>query len=140
MPRAYRKGKRLIQRSGNGRFRKTRMEDIGLAGVCEKCNGILVRVYEGDLNATFLDPSKYRNRCFNCEPGTHGDVDDDIRIDYFRHAEQGVNEDSRCVRVTHVPTGIYVDSKEDVTRQENVVLAMKKLDERIAEFCKKEMK
>jgi hypothetical protein len=63
-----------------------------------------------------------------CEPAT---FDDDVRVDYFRHAGQGVNEDARCARVTHLPTGIYVDSQEDVTRRENLVLAMEKLDARI---------
>lgn len=142
MPSSYKKGqgRRIIYRAGNGRFRKTKPEELGIGGVCPNCNSIMVRIYEGDPEARFMDPAKYRNRCFTCDPATYGGVDDDVRVDYFRHSGQGVNEDSRCVRVTHVPTGIYVDSKEHVTRHENVVLAMKKLDEQIAELCQKEMK
>lgn len=58
--------KRLLFRE-RGKFRKSRPQDFGIGGVCE-CGHLLVRVYEGKTGEPFPDPSKFRYRCFNCEP------------------------------------------------------------------------
>lgn len=66
MPYRY-PNKRMVFRS-QGRFRKATAEDIGIGGVCPKCNHFLLRHYDGDPDGPFVDPSKFRYRCFNCEP------------------------------------------------------------------------
>lgn len=46
------------------------MSDLGIGGVCENCNHLLLRHYDGDPREAFPDPRKFRNRCFTCEPLT----------------------------------------------------------------------
>lgn len=71
MPRSYKApNKRIIPRSGNGRFRKTTMADFGIGGICQKCRHLLVHHYDGDENDPMIDPRKFRYRCFTCEPMT----------------------------------------------------------------------
>jgi hypothetical protein len=60
--------KRMVNRSGNGRFRKAQPSDIGIGGTCPVCRHFLIRVYEGDPNN--IDPRGFRFRCFTCEPMT----------------------------------------------------------------------
>jgi hypothetical protein len=95
------------------------------------------KAYMDRLDAGAMEPCDHWSieQCF-CKGacGCHWKAEKDVRVEYFRHADQGVNELPRCARVTHIPTGIYVDSKEDVMRHENAALAMKKLDERIADL------
>ena len=70
MPKSYKApNKRIIMRSGNGRFRRTTMEDFGVGGVC-KCSHLLVSHYNGDIRDDFIDPRKQVYRCFACEPLT----------------------------------------------------------------------
>jgi hypothetical protein len=64
------KNKRMMFRGPGGKFRKACASDLGIAGVCDTCNGIKVRHYGGDPKEQFVDPFKFRNRCFNCEPET----------------------------------------------------------------------
>lgn len=62
--------KRIISRAGNGRFRKSTMADFGIGGACPVCRHFLIRHYEGDSREPFIDPRKFRYRCFSCEPLT----------------------------------------------------------------------
>lgn len=57
--------------------------------------------------------------------------EENIQIDYFRCLGEGVDVEPRYVRITHSPTGLIVDSKEDVTRRENLALARKMMNERL---------
>jgi hypothetical protein len=41
---------------------------MGIGGVCKVCGHLLLEVYEGDKNERFVDPMKFRYRCFTCEP------------------------------------------------------------------------
>lgn len=59
---------RLIPRSGDGRFRRFTGQDVGIGGVCPKCDHLLLRHYDGDESQRPLDPAKWRYRCFTCEP------------------------------------------------------------------------
>jgi hypothetical protein len=60
MPRAYRTAsKRIIQRRGNGRFRRGTLTDIGM-GRCEVCGTVFVVDYSG-LGET-IDPRDLRDR------------------------------------------------------------------------------
>jgi len=69
MPRPYKTGsKRIINRSPNGRFRKTTMLDFGLGGFCDVCGHIKIRHYDGNDSDPFIDPRLFRYRCFTCEP------------------------------------------------------------------------
>lgn len=72
MTRSYKaRNKRVIKRSGNGRFRRATGADFGI-GICTTngCGGLTVRVYDGDENDEFPDPRKFRQRCYHCEPKT----------------------------------------------------------------------
>lgn len=62
------RNKRIIQRSSNGRFRKTTFQDIGLMGICQTCGHFLMRHYDGNPEDPMIDPRLFRNRCFTCEP------------------------------------------------------------------------
>lgn len=39
--------KRIIHRGGNGRFRKTTMQDFGIGGTCPECRHFLIQHYGG---------------------------------------------------------------------------------------------
>lgn len=60
--------RRTSFRAAGGQFRKAQAADVGIGGVCPTCGHLLIRVYDGDLVGAFVDPSKFRNRCFTCEP------------------------------------------------------------------------
>ena len=62
--------KRFRMRGLGGKFRKATMEDIGIGGVCPKCNHFLIQHYNGDPRDAFPDPRKFVYRCFTCEPLT----------------------------------------------------------------------
>ena len=98
--------KRIAMRSGNGRFRKSKMSDVGLEGVCPVCSHFLLRHYDGDERDPNPDPRKFRNRCFTCEPLT--DEEKKLKaeieaakpkqkglIDLFREAENAISADRR---------------------------------------------
>lgn len=62
--------KRLAMRSGNGQFRKPTPQDFGIGGICEVCNHLLLRHYNGDENERPLNPAGFSYRCFTCNPLT----------------------------------------------------------------------
>lgn len=66
--------KRIIPRGGNGRFRKTTMQDFGIGGACPECRHLLIQHYDGDPRTEFPDPRKFRYRCFTCEPLTEDEL------------------------------------------------------------------
>jgi hypothetical protein len=60
--------KRLIARGQHGRFRRTTLEDVGLA-VCEICGKAFVPDYSSLENDAFIDPRDMRDlkaRCAQC--------------------------------------------------------------------------
>ena len=61
---------RMILRGAGGRFRRERMQDLGIGGVCKKCLHFLMQHYDGD---PCPDPRKFRLRCFTCEPMTEAE-------------------------------------------------------------------
>lgn len=63
----YKNGRMHIRAPG-GQFRKLTGVDVGIGGVCPKCNHLLLRHYDGNENERPLDPMKLRYRCFTCEP------------------------------------------------------------------------
>ena len=85
MMKAYKaSNKRIIPRGGNGRFRKTTMEDFGIGGACPSCRHLLLRHYDGDENDPFPDPRLFRYRCFTCEPKTEAELERDRAIEAER--------------------------------------------------------
>jgi hypothetical protein len=65
MSRPYRAtNKRIIQRSGTGRFRKTTLGDVGL-GACDQCGRIFVPNLSG-LDGPFIDPREFNARRATC--------------------------------------------------------------------------
>jgi Zn ribbon nucleic-acid-binding protein len=66
MPKHYKTtNKRIIQRSPNGSFRKTTLEDVGLGGVCPDCQHLLIWTYFGK-NPQMPDPRETGYECFHC--------------------------------------------------------------------------
>lgn len=66
MPKPYKaRNKRIIQRAGNGKFRKTTLEDVGLGGVCPDCQHFLFQEYFGK-NPEMPDPRELGYECHNC--------------------------------------------------------------------------
>jgi len=65
--------KRQHVRASNGQFRKTKADDLGLRGVCPTCEHLLMRHYDGDERQRPLDPAKWVERCFTCEPYTEAE-------------------------------------------------------------------
>lgn len=67
--------KRGLHRKG-GRFTKLTASAAGI-GECLNCGTLTVRVYDGDAaadqNGAGIDPRKFRQRCFNCEPRTEAE-------------------------------------------------------------------
>lgn len=66
--------KRIISRGGNGRFRKTSMQDFGIGGTCPECRHLLIQHYDGDPRDEFPNPRNFRYRCFTCEPLTDAEI------------------------------------------------------------------
>ena len=64
--------KRMLIRKG-GRFAKATAADFGIGGACPTCKHFLIRVYDGDPNASTIDPRLFRYRCFTCEPETEAE-------------------------------------------------------------------
>jgi hypothetical protein len=64
--------KRMLFRKG-GKFYKPTAEDFGIGGACPVCRHFLIRVYDGDPNASTVDPRAFRYRCFTCEPLTEAE-------------------------------------------------------------------
>ena len=62
------RNKRILLRSGSGRFRKAVMQDLGIGGVCPVCQHFLIQYYDGDPQTNCPDPRLFRYRCFTCEP------------------------------------------------------------------------
>lgn len=63
------KNKRMVIRKG-GRYAKLTTADVGIGGACLLCGHFLLRHYDGDPKAQFVDPRLFRYRCFTCEPET----------------------------------------------------------------------
>lgn len=61
--------KRMVVRSSNGQFKKLTFADVGI-GVCEKCQHLMVRHYDGRPDDPHPDPRLFKMRCFNCTPLT----------------------------------------------------------------------
>jgi len=57
--------KRIIQRAGNGKFRKTTMEDMGIGGTCPDCQHLLLWKYFGN-NPQMPDPRETGYECPHC--------------------------------------------------------------------------
>jgi hypothetical protein len=68
------KNKRMMVRAGNGRFRYATGADFGIGGACPVCRHLLLRHYDGDPKAEFIDPRLFRYRCFTCEPETEAEI------------------------------------------------------------------
>lgn len=79
MARSYKaRNKRIIMRSGNGRFRETTAADFGI-GVCpnDGCNHLTLQVFDR--------PGGFpRQRCFTCEPKTEAELE----VDRLREEEE----------------------------------------------------
>lgn len=71
-PRPYRaRNKRIIQRSGSGRFRQSNLADIGLAE-CKTCGAIFTPDFSRLKNKEFIDPREMRDitsYCSECNSG-----------------------------------------------------------------------
>jgi hypothetical protein len=92
MPKHYKApNKRIIMRSSNGRFRKTRQQDFGVGGVCH-CGHLLQRHYEGDERDEFLDPSKLIYRCFTCEPLTEAEENLEAEIEASKPKKRTIED------------------------------------------------
>jgi hypothetical protein len=66
MPKPYKaRNKRIIQRSHNGSFRKTTLEDVGLGGVCPDCQHFLFQEYFGK-DPQMPDPRELGYECYHC--------------------------------------------------------------------------
>lgn len=67
--------KRSLNRKG-GRFARTTTASAGI-GECPDCGTLTIRVYDGaaaaDQNGAGIDPRKFRQRCFRCEPRTEAE-------------------------------------------------------------------
>jgi hypothetical protein len=66
------------------------MQDIGIGGVCEVCNHLLLRHYNGDENERPLDPRGFRYRCFTCEPLTEAEKAKRDEREAGRPKERGI--------------------------------------------------
>jgi len=74
MPLSYKaRNKRIIPRTGGGKFRKTTPTDFGIGGTCPKCRHFLLRHYDGDERDRPLDPRRFVYRCFTCNPLTEAE-------------------------------------------------------------------
>ena len=62
--------KRMMFRSGGGKFRKVTAAEFGIGGICPKCNLFLLHHYDGAPDDPNPDPRMFRYRCFTCEPLT----------------------------------------------------------------------
>lgn len=73
MPRPYKTpSKRIIMRSGSGRFRKTTLADIG-GGCCEKCGSLYAANFDEARVGSFIDPMKVaeiKRFCPKCRGGS----------------------------------------------------------------------
>lgn len=83
-----RPNKSIGKRAGNGRFAKVTAKDFGIGGVCDKCNHLLIRHYDGDPREQFLDPFKFRYRCFTCEPRTDQELALEAEIEASKPKER----------------------------------------------------
>jgi len=84
--------KRIMLRTGGGQFRKAQPSDLGIMGVCPKCQHLLLRHYDGDPRDEFPNPRKFRNRCFNCEPLTDADTNLAAEIEASKPKPIGIIE------------------------------------------------
>lgn len=67
MARPYRTpSKRIIMRSGSGRFRNTTQADVGM-GVCAKCGNPFIPDLSDLKDRPFVDPREIRDRMATCE-------------------------------------------------------------------------
>lgn len=76
--------KRMMVRGRNGKFRQATMNDVGIGGVCPKCNHFLLWTYDGDPRDGNPDPRQFRYRCFTCEPKTAIELQPDAEIEAAR--------------------------------------------------------
>ena len=94
MRRRYKRSNGRVQLRGRGgRFRHTTLEDFG-ASTCSNsgCNRFSVRVYEGDPEAPFVDPFKFRYRCYHCEPKTAAEAAADSKAQQEQPKETTIED------------------------------------------------
>lgn len=84
----FRRGKSIGKRASNGRFAKITGKDFGIGGVCPECQHLLIMHYYGDPREPFLDPFKWKYRCFTCEPRTDEELALEKEIEASRPKEK----------------------------------------------------
>ncbi len=101
------KNKRMMVRreAGNGRFRQATGANFGIGGACPVCRHLLLRHYDGDPNAEFIDPRLFRYRCFTCEPETEKEIE----------ARKAKEEAQRQPSIMDVIMGIVEERKQNGT-------------------------
>ncbi|MBE2198463.1 MAG: hypothetical protein IAE79_07610 [Anaerolinea sp.] len=82
--------KRVMVRSGNGRFRKVTAADFGIGGTCPECGHFLLQHYDGDPRQRPIDPRRIRYRCLTCEPKTEQELALEQEIEASRPKRTGL--------------------------------------------------
>lgn len=119
-------------------MRKELVAFLGVSGK-EKDGRVQFAVYDSNFHHELLLNNNYKEVEYtsNARSGKLQIFEEinpeDLLIEVFRAPNQGVNENSRGVRITHKPSGLHVVKMDGHTLYENKKEVLKELEEKIYE-------
>lgn len=102
-----------------------------LATVCDNAAVVLSEQFEDMVSGPLAAVNEILERCpdLSAWDGTYNDADTIVEV--YRHEAQRVDLQPVSVRVTHVPSGLAVQSYSKSTTEENEAVARKALESRV---------
>jgi hypothetical protein len=112
-------------------FRQLIQRTRVLATVCDNAATVLSEEFEDMVLGPLAAVQEVLAQCPDVTPWDGSFNEDDITVRVFRHEAQRVDIPPASVMVTHLPSGMSVESYSKSTREENEAVALRALHDRV---------